>query len=109
MTPIGEWFDQLLMGTGIGGGVAMMLSYLRKAWSRNGLDTTQFDSLAKTLTLVRQELEHERRERVEERREWRAYETALKSEIIGLKAELVETREKLNVLQASVDRLGPLQ
>lgn len=95
----GSWVDGLLIGGSAGGGGVLMLSFMKLLLSRNKLDTTQFDSLSQTLSLMRGELERERQERAKERREWREYEANLKSEINRLSTELTKTQAKLAEFQ----------
>lgn len=90
---------------GVGGG-AVAISFVRRTMSRNGLDAQQFDSLKKTLDLLHKELERERAERMAERREWREHEGTLKKEILGLRIELTEAREKMSMLQRMIENLS---
>lgn len=105
-TNFSNWLDGLLLAGGGGAFSVAFISFFRRFLSRNNLDKTQFDTLSQTLTLVRDELERERQERVKERREWREYEANLKAEIGRLGQELAETRAKLEEVQATLERFS---
>jgi len=102
-----NWLETAAAGGGIVGVLAVMVSYLRRLVSKNSLDTNQFDSLSKTLTLVRKELEREREDRHKERTDWLKRETELKAEIISLQKDLESTRTKVEELSEMLRRLHP--
>ena len=93
-----------MVAMGGAGSALMALAFVitHKVWSRSSLDIHQFNALSQSVKMLRDELNRERQDRMNERAEWVAERKALKEQITTQARQLDQAQQEIQQMKRQI-------